>query len=351
MWYIYCKRLALELTESDWSDILLGLNFLFWLSLSRLSIFLDATTRSGNSFTDRHIDRTRNTFGMAIALLGTLINACNGSTPYSYKSRDAAPVFNPIKRRRADDFSDAQNVKRAKASVNPSSQGKAMPPTRTLLLDTANTLSTQEYEAQHISASSTTFTARDGAEYRIALRKASELTGLESAQCLDILKETSMPDYKASEHGWNEENKLKEMAEKDMRYLLVRRKASGVEEAETTQAEDASPREADIVAFMSTMLTTEDDHAVVYVYEVHLTAPARGTGLGKHLMQMQESIGGSVGVEKSMLTVFTRNSHAMDFYRQLGYTHDEISPADKVLRRGRIRKPEYYILSKILQRR
>lgn len=96
------------------------------------------------------------------------------------------------------------------------------------------------------------------------------------------------------------------------------------------------------------MFTHEDGQPVVYVYEIHVSKRVRGCGLGKHLLGMVEDMGRSVGVNKSMLTVFRSNQKTIDWYHHLGYVVDEYSPADKVLRGGKIKQSDYLILSKNL---
>lgn len=47
---------------------------------------------------------------------------------------------------------------------------------------------------------------------------------------------------------------------------------------------------------------------VIYCYEAQVDKTARGSGLGKHLMQVMHMVGMKAGLEKAMLTVFTRAS-------------------------------------------
>ena len=66
-------------------------------------------------------------------------------------------------------------------------------------------------------------------------------------------------------------------------------------------------------------------------------------------MQMLECIGKKIpGTAKTMLTCFTCNQRAAQFYTKLGYSLDEFSPPPKVLRNGTQVEPEYMILSKAL---
>jgi N-alpha-acetyltransferase 40 len=221
--------------------------------------------------------------------------------------------------------------------------------TRYPVLDRSNALSAEEFVTKHVPVEALSFSAKDGAKYDITLRKSSDLTASEFDECFDLIEQASGEDYRASTNGWKPGLKKSEMKEEDMRYLLVRRRyeepkdeTGGLGDSEHVEKTNDNK----IVAFLSFMLTPEEDEPVVYVYEIQLSESTRGAGLGKHLMALQDKIAKSVGLEKIMLTVFTRNAHAEKFYRRLGYAEDEISPVNKKLRGGRIRKPEYYIFSK-----
>lgn len=96
------------------------------------------------------------------------------------------------------------------------------------------------------------------------------------------------------------------------------------------------------------MLTVEDDYPVIYIYEIHLSSSVRRCGLGKYLMRLVEDIGFRAGVAKAMLTVFTSNTRAEAFYKNLGYAVDEFSPRPRKLRGGGTKGPDYIIMSKAL---
>jgi len=126
----------------------------------------------------------------------------------------------------------------------------------------------------------------------------------------------------------------------------------------------------DIVGFISWQVDTEDDDAVIYwykllskadkSYELQLSRRSQRSGLGGQLMQLLERIGISLKLSKAMLTVFTSNVSALNFYTSLGYvlvtssalitryTTDAISPPPRNLRSGRTIQPDYKILSKRL---
>lgn len=97
------------------------------------------------------------------------------------------------------------------------------------------------------------------------------------------------------------------------------------------------------------MITQEEDENVVYIYEIHISEHFRDCGLGRHLFKMVEHIGKATGMDKSMLTVFKRNTYARKWYTSRGYEEDEISPRPRKLRGGRSIEPDYEILSKRLQ--
>lgn len=194
--------------------------------------------------------------------------------------------------------------------------------------------------------------------------------------CLDLVELTSSEDYAASGAGWSRPKKRKEMKLPDMKYLILRDCASsadmrqagvgaGTDKADEPKIEATSLGKASsglkgsadkhvnnksiVLGFLSFMVTYEDGKEVVYCYEIHLAAAARGRGLGVLLMSRMEEIGRSVGVEKAMLTVFRSNVVACRFYEKVGYAVDEYSPQPRRLRNGTIKEFDYMILSKRLK--
>ena len=176
-----------------------------------------------------------------------------------------------------------------------------------------------------------------------------EATQLE--QLCDLVEETSAEDYENSSRGWDYFDKKEEMRDPYMKFLLPFEKKVGGEEGDDDERDEGAVPGCfgqSLAGFCSFMICREKRLPVIYVYEIHLfdREGCKGNGVGKKLMQLVESIGKKVGVVKSMLTVFTTNMRAERFYRSLGYTEDQISPVAKVLKSGKVRKPEYFILSK-----
>lgn len=166
----------------------------------------------------------------------------------------------------------------------------------------------------------------------VDMLRSDELSSADFNSCFGLIKETSARAYKHSSRGWKPSEKRDEMSDEEMWYLIVRRPADRV-----------------CTGFASFMITVEDGFPVVYLYEIHLSSSLRGAGVGAQLMNLVETIGRNASMKKSMLTVFTSNEGAERFYRRLGYEIDEFSPQPRMLRGGKIKRPDYLILSKALQ--
>ncbi|KAF2831872.1 hypothetical protein CC86DRAFT_365797 [Ophiobolus disseminans] len=167
------------------------------------------------------------------------------------------------------------------------------------------------------------------------VRSALELPLNDLRACLEMVEYTAGADYRASSIGWKPTEKIQEMGDKDMMYLLVR------------QA-DADSR---ILGFMSFMFTFDEPPAVerevVYMYEIHLLHLLRGRGLGSQLINFLEVAASRCSVTKTMLTVFAANEGARRLYEKRGYVKDSCSPEDRKMRK-RVIKADYVIMSKEL---
>ncbi|KAI9052010.1 hypothetical protein LZ554_004264 [Drepanopeziza brunnea f. sp. 'monogermtubi'] len=167
--------------------------------------------------------------------------------------------------------------------------------------------------------------------YTLALHTSSSLSEADLTACFALIELTSSKDYGKSKGGWKPRAKKEEMKLLDLKYLLVKK------------AEDGS-----VQGFMSLMPTYEDGFPVVYCYEIHLSAELRGTGLGRMMMGYLEDVARRLPeTEKVMLTVFTRNKRAVEFYGKLGYSTDMYSPEPRVLRNGTVVKNGAWILEGI----
>jgi N-alpha-acetyltransferase 40 len=219
----------------------------------------------------------------------------------------------------------------------------------------ANSLDPNTFTRTHIPDDKHTFTTtKDGKRaYTCTFRRTQDLSAREKEACFQIVKETSQADYSShAEEGWDEDHKKAEMSESDMRFILVRevlhaKDKESRSDTPTTNLEDVDDT---ILGFTSFKLELDPDNAIpqVYIYEIHLKPSARGLGLGKHLMYLNECMARNVGLKKSILTVFTCNEDAEKMYRWMGYVEDECCPKTRKLRGGKVVRPKFLILSKAL---
>jgi len=73
--------------------------------------------------------------------------------------------------------------------------------------------------------------------------------------------------------------------------------------------------DVEAVIYWYTLLLLQSDHS----YELQLSPRIQRSGLGRQLMNLLEQIGSSFHLSKAMLTVFTSNISALNFYTTLGY--------------------------------
>ena len=206
-------------------------------------------------------------------------------------------------------------------------------------IEAANTLSLQEYEDQFLLGNGLPSPVDYGKElfnyyYTLALESPSTISRHAFEACFDLLFATSYGAYSRSSQGWSSTKKQKEMRLPDLRYLLIK--------------PSKTMSDQDIRGFISFMLTYEDGHEVIYCYEIHLDVKLQGYGVGTYLIGLMEHAGRRAGVEKAMLTVFVENKTALAFYQKLGYSKDDYSPEPRRLRNRVVKKPDYVILSKLL---
>ncbi|KAL8792637.1 MAG: hypothetical protein Q9195_004765 [Heterodermia aff. obscurata] len=176
------------------------------------------------------------------------------------------------------------------------------------------------------------------AEYLVRFNTASNIRPEDLEACFKLVERTSSQDYKSSSVGWSAARKRQEMADQDMKYLLL-----------TTSDGANFTTVYRVHGFLSFMLTREDEQPVIYCYEVHLWPSLRGRGIGSKLMRLMEEIGVRAGVQGSMLTVFTKNEAAEKLYVRMGYGLHDSSPSPRRLRGGRTKIPDYLILWKTLE--
>lgn len=177
--------------------------------------------------------------------------------------------------------------------------------------------------------------ARDELDYILDIYTADSIPQSDFDACFKLVELTSSNAYTGSSFGWSPSKKIKEMRLPDMRYMILRR-------GPRAASDDGNAKP---LGFLSFMVTYEDGKEVIYCYEIHLAPEAQGQGLGEQLMRRLAKIGGRIGLEKVMLTVFKSNKQAVRFYDKLGFVEDEFSPRPRRLRNGTVKEPDYRIMS------
>ncbi|KAK6464130.1 acyl-CoA N-acyltransferase [Scheffersomyces coipomensis] len=121
----------------------------------------------------------------------------------------------------------------------------------------------------------------------------------------------------------------------------------------------------ELVGFISFKLVDDEegiDGSVFYLYEIQIKEKFRGQKIGTKLMKNLENLVIYIRTKSNddkilkinqlqqlsgiALTVFSQNKVAFEWYIRLGFKLSPSSPRDKVLRNGKVLKPDYYILYK-----
>ena len=188
---------------------------------------------------------------------------------------------------------------------------------------------------------------------RLQLLRSTQMKNDELAVCFDLISKTSQQDYKRSSRGWHPTDKMVEMQDKEMMYLLVRQADGYIGVDKVSEQESSDEHARSILGFLSFKIEPEDEEfqkmrPVLYIYEVHLDDRLRGQGLGGRMIRWAESQARLIRVTKIMLTVFTANEGARRMYEREGFMKDDASPEDRITRR-KVIKADYIIMSKELE--
>ncbi len=191
---------------------------------------------------------------------------------------------------------------------------------------------------------------KTGKVYSLSLEGSARVDEATLDACFALVEETSRADYEASAHKWRPAEKRREMREPDMRYIVVREKEEKASEGDFSDDDDdvEGSTAGTVRAFTSLMPTYEQGQPVVYCYEIHLKPDIQGTGLGALLLGFQSIVAHNMSppITKVMLTCFLSNAHALRFYHKQGFAVDDVAPAERKLRGGKVFVPDYTILSK-----
>ncbi|KAI5305666.1 hypothetical protein KEM56_003690 [Ascosphaera pollenicola] len=205
----------------------------------------------------------------------------------------------------------------------------------------------------------------NGCTYEIEIHDNTTIPSGMFEACFRLVEFTCAETYKRSSFGWSASGKKKEMADEDMRFLVLARR--GRHKDKKTGARDSTEFTADDVhsdsdtvwgekcprigGFLSFMVTKEAGLPIIYVYEIHLHPMLQGRNIGSKLLSFIDFIGSSLNLNKVMLTTFKKNEGAIRFYRRHGFEEDESSPKSRRLRNGKVKEWDYMIMSKELRPR
>jgi len=142
---------------------------------------------------------------------------------------------------------------------------------------------------------------KDSEELEIRCKKRENMSEDEISQVFTLVESNMKSLYEASNWGWSEKEKKKEMTDELARYLLV---------TETGKTEIVG-----MVHFRFDL--GDDDVEVLYCYEIQLLETFRGKGLGKRLMMALELMGKVAKMQKIVLTVFKANTKGINFFTGL----------------------------------
>ncbi|CAL8077016.1 unnamed protein product [Calicophoron daubneyi] len=151
-----------------------------------------------------------------------------------------------------------------------------------------------------------------------------------------ILKHNMEKLYMQSDWGWDEKKKRDEVFSPKSRVLICY--VFGL-----THDDEEVER---IAGFVSFRFEREDEHPVLYCYEIQLREEYRGQSIGRYMMNALSLVASSTRMHRVLLTVFKANTKALHFFKQLGFQTDETDPSNF----KDSPKVDYEILSKRCER-
>lgn len=189
----------------------------------------------------------------------------------------------------------------------------------------------------------------------VAVHASDKLGDVNVGKCVSIIDDNLGGLYTATNgKDWKTE-KRKEIVDTGIAYILF--------ESNTTDK---------LLALLSFKIVNEYGMCLLYLYEIQIAETLRGQGLGTYLIDLLNDL--VLHLNKSLklsklwykyyrdeyedgndellqltgigLTVFSGNDKALRFYQKLGFTLHTESPQDKLLRSGRVIKPDYYIMER-----
>lgn len=235
--------------------------------------------------------------------------------------------------------SGASGISTATSSANSAKRlKKAASSPRSDIVDEINALGRHDFTDRYLDTYAMHYHSEVFHQSQCTLNFATDISEKDFDDCFNLIETTSRKDYEGSNWGWHPKRKRREMKEKEMRYIVMRKDVPPTGDGEPT---------VEFEGFLSFMFTHDSAPSVpvLYIYEIHLAEVARGKGLGLHLLHLAESMARKAGVKKVMLTCFLSNTNALSFYKRHGFRKDACSPGDRRTRK-KVVKVDYVIMSK-----
>lgn len=166
----------------------------------------------------------------------------------------------------------------------------------------------------------------EGLDLKIEYQPSDNINPEDMDQIFTLLKVNMESLYEKSAWGWDEMKKKSELTHEDARFLI------------------AKNNEGKILGFSHFRFEVEINYPILYCYELQVADEIQKKGLGKYLMNMLLLIAFKYKLVKVMVTVFTHNAPALDFYlKSLSFRRDETCPYEE-------EDKCYVILSKCLEK-
>lgn len=152
----------------------------------------------------------------------------------------------------------------------------------------------------------------EGLDLKIEYQSSDMVKQEDMDQMFNLFKVNMQDYYEKSSWGWDENKKKEELTDENAKFLIARNS------------------DGKILGFSHFRFEVEINHPVLYCYELQVAEEIHKKGVGKYLMRILFLIAFKFKLIKVMVTVFTHNKPALDFYKKsLGFRRDETCPYEE----------------------
>ncbi|KAH9898042.1 acyl-CoA N-acyltransferase [Cubamyces lactineus] len=146
--------------------------------------------------------------------------------------------------------------------------------------------------------------------FHVRVKVSSALIDSEKVHIWNLYEVNMRALVEPSSFGWDPPEKREELFHNDARFILVY-----LDDPGSPDGKSPPP----LIAFSMFRFEQEEGDDVLYCYELQVSAPFRGSGLGRFIVEKLITIGKHWGMDKVMLTVLKSNTAARRFYARNGY--------------------------------